>query len=454
MARICRLAVTPVGESAGGRARNPCENTSCHYGVRGQAERSRGSRRDAVTGRVRESGVGRQCVDAAPSREVVMGTDGLTTTAKLIDATYLPAGYDPITEIDGDPSGAGVWFWDSSASQVTIFHVDGNGTLTSWPVLTGSSFQNEQALSGIAVNTSGTVWFGMNTTLVALDPNTGKVHSWSIPEPGINVAALSFEPPNLAGIEAVQALAVGPKGQVAIAMSSSNGVEVFDPVSATFTTVTLPAAGDEPLSVAYTSDGTLAIGMADLSTGGKATGIELVSPTGATRSVSVAFPGSAWTIAPYSASEFIVGSVHPSLVGTDGTIRELAVPPTLVGSSSATPMVVLSNGAMAGLTDDGLVEFPSDAATPSEAQAQSVTVSLPAPKTCPASVPSLILPEGSPPVLPSTTTSTAPNTPTTVPSCPAPAFDIMALDGAGNLWIVSPLGTEPGVAELALPTNQ
>jgi hypothetical protein len=27
----------------------------------------------------------------------------------------------------------------------------------------------------------------------------------------------------------------------------------------------------------------------------------------------------------------------------------------------------------------------------------------------------------------------------------------MALDGAGNLWIVSPLGTEPGVAELALP---
>ena len=42
---------------------------------------------------------------------------------------------------------------------------------------------------------------------------------------------------------------------------------------------------------------------------------------------------------------------------------------------------------------------------------------------------------------------------TTVPSCPAPAFDIMALDGAGNLWIVSPLGTEPGVAELVLPAG-
>ena len=29
----------------------------------------------------------------------------------------------------------------------TLFHVDGNGTMTSWPVLTGSMFQNEQALS-------------------------------------------------------------------------------------------------------------------------------------------------------------------------------------------------------------------------------------------------------------------------------------------------------------------
>ena len=93
------------------------------------------------------------------------------------------------------------------------------------------------------------------------------------------------------------------------------------------------------------------------------------------------------------------------------------------------------------------------AATPNEAEAQSVTVSLPRPKTCPASVPSLIPLQGSPPVLPSTTTSTAPNTTTTMPSCPAPAFDIMALDGAGNLWIVSPLGTEPGVAELALPAG-
>ncbi len=387
------------------------------------------------------------------AREAAVGTPGLRMTTRLADAAYLPAGYDAITEIAGDPSRTGVWFWDSSATQVTLFHVDGNGTMTSWPVLTGSMFQNEQALSGIAVSASGTVWFGMNTTLVELDPRTGKVDRWSIPVPGANSVAEGFEPPNLAGIEAVEALAVAPGGQVAIAMSSSTGVEIFDPNAGTFTTVTLPTSGDEPLSVAYASDGTLAVGMTDLSTGGKATGIELVSANGATRSVSVAFPGSAWTIAPYSASEFIVGSVHPSLVGTNGTVRELAVPATLVGSDSGSPMVVFSNGEVAGLTDDGLVEFPSDAATPNEAEAQSVTVSLPRPKTCPASVPSLIPLQGSPPVLPSTTTSTAPNTTTTMPSCPAPAFDIMALDGAGNLWIVSPLGTEPGVAELALPAG-
>src|SRR5215470_13632593 len=53
------------------------------------------------------------------------------------DSVTLPDGYGPITTLAGDPSGSGVWFWADTQTTLSIFHVDGQGKLTSWPVLTG-----------------------------------------------------------------------------------------------------------------------------------------------------------------------------------------------------------------------------------------------------------------------------------------------------------------------------
>jgi hypothetical protein len=64
-------------------------------------------------------------------------------------------------------------------------------------------------------------------------------------------------PPDMTGLHAVQGLAAAPNGQVAIAMTNSSSVEQFDSASGTFTQIPMPTANDEPLSVAYASNGTL-----------------------------------------------------------------------------------------------------------------------------------------------------------------------------------------------------
>src|SRR5271170_7976577 len=45
------------------------------------------------------------------------------------DSVTLPDGYGPITALAGDPNGSGVWFWDDTKTTLSIFHVDGQGTL-------------------------------------------------------------------------------------------------------------------------------------------------------------------------------------------------------------------------------------------------------------------------------------------------------------------------------------
>lgn len=95
---------------------------------------------------------------------------------------------------------------------LSIFHVDGHGKLTSWPVLTGAD-NVYQAESGLAVTSAGMVWLGINVTLTRLDPSTGAVQTWRIPAPGDNPAAESFRPTDTQGQYLVQAIAASPDGR-------------------------------------------------------------------------------------------------------------------------------------------------------------------------------------------------------------------------------------------------
>jgi hypothetical protein len=117
---------------------------------------------------------------------------GTVFQASAQDLATLPEGCGPIMSLAGDPRGSGVWFWDSTKSDLSVFRVDSQGTLKSWPVL--SAANQFQAISGFAVTSAGIAWLGINSTLSRLDSSSGAAQTWQIPAPADNPAAESYLP--------------------------------------------------------------------------------------------------------------------------------------------------------------------------------------------------------------------------------------------------------------------
>src|SRR6266581_7338887 len=94
--------------------------------------------------------------------------NGTVFQASAQASATLPQDYGPITSLAGDPDGSGVWFWDDTKTDLSIFRVDSQGTVKSWPVLSGAANQF-QATYGFTVTTGGIAWLGINSTLTRLD---------------------------------------------------------------------------------------------------------------------------------------------------------------------------------------------------------------------------------------------------------------------------------------------
>ena len=333
------------------------------------------------------------------------------------NSVTLPGGYGPITALAGDPNGSGVWFWADTKTTLSIFHVDGQGKLTSWPVLTGTD-NVYQAESGLAVTSAGMVWLGINATLTRLDPSTGAVQTWRIPAPGDNPAAESFRPTDTQGQYLVQAIAASPGGrQIAIGLDLSSSVELFDPAAGTFTQIAMPAASDTPQSLAYAPDGTLGVGLANYQTHLWDTAL-VVRPGTTSAPAAIPVPDSR-SITSYGSSGFAVGAGDPSLLTTTGTVTPIAAPAAAAGASapaSGQAIIVLPNRVLGIIGKGGVFEYPGNATTVASATAGSVTLQLP----------------GVPCPVPITIGSPAP-TPTG-PCYPGPS--VIAVDGAGGIWVV------------------
>jgi len=333
-----------------------------------------------------------------------------------------PIGYGPITSLIGDPNGASVWFWDSSRTQDTIFRENARGKVAAWPVSSGSSYAPEEARSGFAVSGAGTAWLGINSTLVELDSLTGRVRRWHIPPPRDNPGAERHLPPALEGLHAVQALAVGPTGQVAVAMTNSSSVQEFSPRTDSFAMLPMPTNNDEPLSLAYSPTGILGVGFGDLTTG-KAQDALIVRPSGAS---AVAAGADSWAIVPYGSSQFILGAARPYVIRSDGRSFPLIVPSIpLDQSGNSVPVGILPNGWLAAIGRAGVVEFPKNSTSQASAAAVAITLGLPRVQCEPGIISG-----------PVTNSPAAPRPGRKL--CSAPPMEAMATDGAGDIWVVSP----------------
>jgi len=379
---------------------------------------------------------------ATPTSTAAPATAGVIPASSTEMASLPPATSNPISELVGDPRRAGVWFWDLTSTGDVIYNVSGTGKLSAYPIFTGSSTIFEQGTSGLAVSSAGEVWFGINTTLVELNPSTGNIQTWAIPAGRGNPRDQPTSTSDMAGHRAVNAIAVGPQGQVAIAMNSESSAELFNSATSEFTTLLLPTITDKALSVTYAGDGSLCVGLSDLATGGHANQLLLVDSSGAISTATVS-GGTAWEVAPYATSTFVVGSFDPHLVTSSGVVTAIEAPAALTGTAAApTPLRPLPNGRLLGIADNGLIEFPINATTPSSATAEATMLTLP-PIDCGGTAPNF----GGPPDV----GATPEPTPTPLPPgtlCPQHFGDINAVDGAGNIWFVES-HAQAGVALVA-----
>jgi hypothetical protein len=185
----------------------------------------------------------------------------LASLPKLTISTMpLPAGFDQPVTLVGDPAGTGVYFFAESQRDARVFRWDGQ-KLTSWSVgdpATDTDLQTS-AQNSIAAGSVGTIWVGVNSTLIELNTATGKATRTTMAAATASAGAEKRRPPELAGYHPITGIAVAPNGDLAVIRDAAVDVEVRDHATGTFTDIRL-SSDTAPSSIAYDTTGSLGIG--------------------------------------------------------------------------------------------------------------------------------------------------------------------------------------------------
>lgn len=195
------------------------------------------------------------------SGHVIESATSTPITPVVPAATQPPASYGTPLALAADQTTSGLWYLAGTSTDVSLFHWNGSTSqLTSYSL--GSPQTNTALIIGAEVGlavTAGEVWVGSRDTLFELDTDTGNITSVAVPAPTENPYVESHRPASIRGFHGIESIAVSPaNGDVAVAMEGAQSVAVYDPTSGTFSSVELPDS-DAPVSVAYASDGTLAV---------------------------------------------------------------------------------------------------------------------------------------------------------------------------------------------------
>ena len=198
-----------------------------------------------------------------------------TQPAAATTPVSLPAGYGNAAALAVDPIRPGVWFLSAaSPTDVAVFFWNAQTQVVrTYPLPDPEQHGMDFGLyAGLAATPTGTVWVGTGRTLAGIDERTGAVTYETPPQP---------EPVSL--LAAIESIAVGPGGELAIAYNESPSVEVRS-ASGSYTTLTLPG-GLLASATAYLQDGTLGVA-ATVATGEAYGTVDFFAADGAVSSVA------------------------------------------------------------------------------------------------------------------------------------------------------------------------
>jgi hypothetical protein len=347
-------------------------------------------------------------------------TRSVVVTPEVVAAVQPPSGFQ-VFAMAADVISPGLWYLAGNSSDVSLFHWDdGTARLTRYSLGSPKSDTALQIgeLVGLAV-TADHVWVGSRDTLFELDPNTRLIRSVAVPTPTDNPSVEEHRPPSVKGYHGIESISVSPaNGHVAVAMEAVESVAVYDPDAGSFSTIRLPES-DEPLSVAYATDGTLAVSAVAWPSGSQGI-VDLVPPSGGSierLTTDVGYISSDGSSILGTATTQVV-RIDPAGPGGPSTtaLYSTAAPPA-AGALDSDVAAVAGPGAVVAGTTNGLVVL----------RAGQIAKRLGLPSvTC--------VPTGPGPD-PSPTSSTAP----TRTTCQVVATQI-AIDTGGNIWLTENFG--------------
>lgn len=278
----------------------------------------------------------------------------MALAAKISNQVDVPGHGRPIA-LAADPTRPGVWFLDTSANTESIFFWDPTTSkLKEYPFgRIGNSIPFGMQ-AAMAVDSSGTVWAGIGTTLLRLDPASGTITRIPLPQVPNDAALVGGPgggpggPPRLFDSHAVQALTVDSGGNIVIAMSFTTSVLKYNPQTKTFSEVTLPN-GDQANNVSALSNGSVAVATTQIN------GLDFISPSGAVRHSNI--------------ESYVVGChANVCVTSPDGhdlfTVTESSVPSGTSGNGPSAAKTTVASvrfllGAKPTLLTDGSIVIPT-----------------------------------------------------------------------------------------------
>ncbi|MHB8719052.1 MAG: hypothetical protein ACYDAC_09210 [Candidatus Dormibacteria bacterium] len=300
-----------------------------------------------------------------------------------------------------------MWFLAGSDRQTSIFHVTPDPSRDRvYPL---SKILALGADSAVSVGPDGTVWVGVNMTLIHLVPATAAVTLFDVPTPADSSTAESYRPASVRGAHDVTSLAVSRSGDVALAISAAEQIVILS--NGAFSTWSLPPA-TTPVSVAYLTDGTLGASLADYSTH-HVDEIVTRSPDAVAYRGHVSVPDLAAT-----STRFVTVN-DGDVAAIDGHARVSRTMPLALSGTTDQPITVrsataLPSGNVALPSRDGVLFVDVWSGQTTDAQLPKTT--------CGGST--VGLPAGVTPLPSSGTCAVSPL--------------LLAADGAGNVWMMTP----------------
>jgi hypothetical protein len=253
------------------------------------------------------------------------------------------------------------------------------------------------------------IWVAADGNLIRVDTRANTTTSVPLPAVRDNANLEAGLPAKERGVHFIRALAVDAHGHVAVALSASTQILVFDDAKKSFSKIDLPA-NDDAWSIAYYADGRLAVGAADAH-GDVATMFVVDTDGKIGKPFTVPDASRLVTLAP--GSDLLAGTLGPAIVHEDGRTQAVRLPAGVHANMSQGGVTPLPKGRFAVSTSSNVLVVDPDGST-------SIVYRYP-PGPCPL--------RGGPGLDPPSTTAP------TNQECFVTPFAMQA-DRTGHLWIV------------------